>query len=79
MYLPWSLSEGNVNEDGTISTAEQTIVQNAVTNWRTNINSTGNSLVLLHSLGKSSPGAPDPVTSLTVSNVVGTQRRRLGR
>jgi hypothetical protein len=36
-------------------------------------------MYLLHAPGKTTPGAPNEVTSLVVSNVIGTQRRRLSR
>jgi len=78
-YLPWYMSANDVGEDGVIIEAKRALKQSALNAFTNNLSTGGNPLVVLHNPGISSPGAPDVVTSIVVSNVVGTQRRRLGR
>jgi hypothetical protein len=50
-----------------------------VIKWNSDLVASGNPMVILHSPGRTTAGPPDPVTGIVVSNVVATQRRRLGR
>ena len=43
------------------------------------LTSGGVPMVILHNPGKTVPGAPNTVTSLSVDRLIATQRRRLGR
>lgn len=79
MYFPWFTSTGDLTDDGTIGPTKVTALAVSIGVWKTELSTRGCPLVLLHSPGKTSMGAPDPVTSLVVSNVVATQRRRLVR
>jgi hypothetical protein len=78
-YLPWYCSDNDTNEDGTLLAAAVTAMQNAVIKWNSDLVASGNPMVILHSPGRTTAGPPDPVTGIVVSNVVATQRRRLGR
>jgi hypothetical protein len=79
LYMPWWCSDNDTNEDGTILPNIVTALQTAAEQFRTQLGAAGVPMVLLHSQGLTTPGPPDPVTQLAVSNVVGTQRRRIGR
>lgn len=81
VYLPWILAASNVVETGIIPVAGVTAAQTAANNWLSNTNSLAQieAMVLLHASGNTSPGTPDPITSLSVDPVLGSQRRRLGR
>jgi hypothetical protein len=59
--------------------AAVTAIQAAVIKWNSDLVASGNPMVILHSPGRTTAGPPDPVTGIVVSNVVATQRRRLGR
>lgn len=79
MYVPWCTSDTNVDEAGRIAPAEVTTLQSAFAGFRTALATASADMVILHNEGSSAPGAPDFVTSVSVDNIVGTQRRRLGR
>lgn len=79
MYLPWYCSDNDTNEDGTLLGAAVTAMQNATIKFVSDLDASGNPMVLLHSPGRTTAGPPDPITGIVVSNVVATQRRRLGR
>lgn len=79
MYLPWYVSEADIDEMGKLTGATLTATQNAMNTWRSALASAQMPMVLLHNAGVTSPGPPDVVTTLQVDPMVGTQRRRLGR
>jgi hypothetical protein len=79
LYLPWWCSDNDTNEDGTLLTSFTTPMLAALNVWLAAMVSASIPMVLLHGPGRTIEGPPDVVTSLSVSNVVGTQRRRLGR
>lgn len=79
MFVPWCVDEGNVDEPGIISAGAVSGIQLA---WDTVLASLVTQtvpMVLLHGPGNTTPGPPDPVTSLRVDPLISTQRRRLGR
>lgn len=78
-YVPWSLSEAEVDEVGRVTTTARQSWANRGATMLSALSAADAPLVLLHSVGSSLPGAPDIVTSISVDPVVGTQRRRLGR
>lgn len=78
MFLP-GVPEVNVNEAGVVSPAAVTALQTKVSAFLTALLTNDTPMVLLHG-GPSAPiTTPLDVTSLSVSNVVATQRRRLRR
>lgn len=79
LFIPWCVSETNVDEAGLIATAEVTTIQTAMNVFRTALGSFNVPMVILHNPGLSTMGAPDTVTSLVVDKLLSTQRRRLGR
>lgn len=79
MYLPWALPEGNVNEVGLIDTSEVNLTQAAAVDWLDGFASQLAIPVLLHDEGLSAVPPPTPITSVLVSSVVSTQRRRQTR
>lgn len=78
-FLPWYLTETDVDEAGQILTAAVTPIQAALTLTLNNLSAQGNPMVILHEPGLTSAGVPDVVHTLTVDRLVATQRRRLGR
>jgi hypothetical protein len=78
-YLPWYCSANDLGEDGVLLAAKLTAKQTALNATRAAMAAGGNPMVVLHRPGHTSPGPPDVVTNIVVANVVGTQRRRLGR
>lgn len=79
MFIPWILSTTEVGEDGVIQAARITALNAALLIFKNQLTAQSDPMVILHSPGSTSPGAPDVVTSLYASNLVATQRRRLGR
>lgn len=80
MYLPWAISEGSVDEAGTIVAAGVTGIQTAVNALLSGLDAAGLTMTLLHNeAGSSAPGAPDAVTSAAVSGIISNQRRRIVR
>ena len=78
-YVPWFAASTEVAEDGTVTESVRAAKETALNVLRGAMSSAGNPMVVLHNPGLSSPGAPNLVTAISVSNLVGTQRRRLGR
>jgi len=82
MYLPWAVQEASVDEAGIIQAANVTQIQTAVSNFLSVLATANTPMMVLHDVGvdptKPVPAAT-PVTSLTVDNLISTQRRRLGR
>lgn len=79
LFIPWAVSETNVEESGLITTATVNTMQTAMNNWLTGMATAQVPMVLLHGQGITAPGAPNLVTTLTVDKLISTQRRRLGR
>jgi hypothetical protein len=79
MFVPWSWTTAEVQENGVVLATPLTTANVAVNAWLTKINTGLGAMVILHGPGKSTLGAPNTVTSLSVDNIIGTQRRRLGR
>jgi hypothetical protein len=83
-YWPFGGPTTAVDERGTITAAEQNLVQPRASAWRTALNKVANNTngqVLLHSvpLDGSTPPAPTAVTAFVVEGICATQRRRLVR
>lgn len=77
-YFP-GVTEASVNEVGVITPTQLASWQSIANDWLTSYNDPEagfGQMVILHS---SAPSTPTPVVSLTVSNMVATQRRRLRR
>jgi len=79
LFLPWAMSEGDVDEVGNLATARVTQLQNLCNSFLAGLQSQDVPMVILHNPGKTAMGAPNVVTSLTVDRLIATQRRRLGR
>lgn len=79
LYLPWSVQEAAVDENGVILSSNVTTMQGKCNTWLTDMGTRGVPMVVLHSEGLTAEGPPNSVTSLVVDGIVGTQRRRLGR
>lgn len=75
-FLPWCAADSEVSEIGLVSTVRVNALQTAVDNWLDFMDAAPAPMVLLRrSQGEATP-PPVPVTSLVVSNVISTQRRR---
>lgn len=79
VFIPWRLEEGQVDELGLIGSVQLAAMQSELDAWYDDLVSRDIEMVLLHSTGESTPGAPNAVTSLSAVALIGTQRRRLGR
>lgn len=89
MFLPWCMTESDVDEAGLINSSVVTGLQTALGAFRANLSAGSNPMVLLHDPSKpstadpprppTSMGAPNLVTTLVVDKLISTQRRRLGR
>lgn len=79
MFVPWGVTDAEVNEDGTLLGTVISPWNGALNSWRTLLTTASLPPVVLHSVGLTLPGVPTPITSMTVDPVVSTQRRRLGR
>lgn len=85
MYIPWMISETNVDEMGTIASGSMSTYQAALTGLITQLDTGNVPMVVLHRPSKpgithpTTPGAPNLVTSLILQSLIATQRRRLGR
>jgi len=75
MFVPWWAPDGNVDEVGIISTATRNSFQAIVDQLLVDLTTEGVPMVLLHN----GVGSPSAVAGLTVSPLVASQRRRLGR
>ena len=75
MFLPpFYVGEGNIDGFGVIDSTNLAFLQTAANNFMTDILTSNNTPVILHS---DASHDPTPITSLVVQSVVGTQRRRL--
>lgn len=78
-YLPWALNDTSVSEKGAVENS-------AVTGWNTRMAAVKTAMaanewvpVLLHGTGSSAVPDPTPVTTMTCSPVISTQRQRQAR
>lgn len=78
-FLPWAVKEDAVDEAGQINPVITTNTQTAMTKVFTELIAQAVPMVLLHDEYTTLNPLPEPVTALVVSNLVSTQRRRLGR
>jgi hypothetical protein len=79
MYIPWAFDQADVTEAGTVNSTRRTALDNAMATLLSRLSTASTPMVLLHNPGLTSMGAPDLVTSLRADNLIGTQRRRVGR
>jgi hypothetical protein len=79
MFIPWAFDLADVNEGGVVTSTRQTALNTAMSTLLARLSTASSPMVLLHNPGLTSMGAPDVVTSLRADNLVGTQRRRVGR
>lgn len=77
-FFPWAVTENNVDPLGVIDAEHVAGLQTTATNTLASFVTNGCDLVLLHADVVGAP-APTPVTSLSISALIGSQRRRLGR
>jgi hypothetical protein len=79
MFVPWGLSESEVNDVGTLTTTAVNKVQAAANTYLTNLSNAAVDMVLLHNEGSPDANTPSVVEFLRCDPRVGTQRRRMGR
>lgn len=79
MFIPWWYDDVDIDGAGLILPGSMASRQGFANLFHGALGAAGIPMVLLHSEGKTAEGPPTPVTSLTLQNRVGTQRRRLGR
>jgi hypothetical protein len=79
MFIPWATQIADVDERGTIASSTLGFTNTALAVFLAELTTQGCPMVVLHDDGRTPPGAPNVVTSLTADAIVGTQRRRLGR
>jgi hypothetical protein len=79
LFWPWTVQEGQVEENGSIQTSSLTQQQTAANATLTALTANFVPMVLLHSPGLTTAGLPNLVTQLIVDPLISTQRRRLGR
>lgn len=75
-FWPWFTSEDSVSELGVIGSGDVNAMQLRFNDLRNDLESEGIPMCLLHRTGTTAVPDPTTVTSLQVSNVVSTQRRR---
>lgn len=74
MYLPGLLLDGDIFDDGTLSSGALTSIDGAATNFFNALDALGHQMVILH---PSLDDAPTVVTGVQCEPLVATQRRRL--
>lgn len=79
MYLPWWAQIADVDEKGSIASGTISFMQTCMNTFLSQLTTRNVPMYILHEPGRTTPGASDLVTNLTVDPVVATQRRRLGR
>lgn len=79
MFIPWAVVSSETDETGTINTSFLTPKTAALTAGLAALTTATAPMVLLHQPGNTPTGPPDPVTAISCSGLVATQRRRLGR
>jgi hypothetical protein len=85
LYIPFCIGVSDTTENGAITGAQMTVIQNGVNAWAAALTAGTMTHVLLHRPSEpgipnpSAPGAPNTVLSMTVDPLLATQRRRLGR
>lgn len=79
-FIPWFVGETFVDEVGVMTPATVAPLQTAMNNVLAGFSDPPlEHLVILHDDSSPVPHTPTPVTSLLVSTLIATQRRRLGR
>lgn len=79
MYLPWWCQETDIDEAGRLTGAAISSRNTAANLFLNTLSGADTPMVILHSQGRTTPGQPNLVTTLTCDPVVATQRRRLVR
>lgn len=79
MYLPFALAESALSEGGIITSTTVTSLQTSCDTFMSGLQADSLDMVILHSVGLTTPGSPNVVTTLTVDPICATQRRRLPR
>jgi hypothetical protein len=87
MFLPWCLDGTSINEGGTVAPAGVTAIQALVNAWLADLTAVNVPMIIANRVFNTplpphhvvDIDAGHVVTSLTVENLVATQRRRLGR
>lgn len=79
MYLPWWLRENECTDTGRLTPSAVTACNTALGGFLDGLATDSLDMVILHSVGQTTPGNPNVVTTLTVDPLIGTQRRRMGR
>lgn len=79
MYLPFALNETDVTEAGTLTSATVTANNTRGATFLSGLAADSTELVILHSVGQTTPGLPNVVTTLVCDPICATQRRRLVR
>ena len=78
-YLPWALSDVSVSERGAVESSAVTGWNTRMSTFRTNLTTNQWVPVILHGEGQSAVPDPTPITSMTCSPVISTQRQRQAR
>jgi hypothetical protein len=85
MYMPWVVNFGYMQENGVIQASEMTTIRSRASAFLGALATRQVPMYVLHNpseptaIHPTAMGAPNLVTSLTVQDLVSTQRRRLGR
>lgn len=79
MYMPWWVDESIVDPVGTINSPWTTNLQGAATAYLALLLAAGIPMQLMHRGPTASTDTPNQVTSLVLSPIVATQRKRLNR
>jgi len=77
-FLPWCIAENSVDESGVITPDHVAGLQTSIDAVLAAFTANTVPLVLLHN-APATDNDPTPVTSMAVSSLIGSQRRRLGR
>lgn len=75
-FVPWSVSDTNVTENGTLQPAARTALQAAANSFLDGVATLLATPVVLHGTGISAPPEPSPIGSLTVNGIIRTQKQR---
>lgn len=78
MYIPWVLSEAQINEAGVLLAADQSAMQTRAEDWLSDTAGVAGigEVCILHSTDTSSPAAVSQVQGVIVRPTIGVQRRR---
>lgn len=78
-FLPWALNDTSVSEQGAVENSAVTGWNNRMSTFKSEMADVDWFPVILHSTGSTPVPSPTPVTTMTCSPVVSTQRRRQAR